>query len=83
MAGDAHSRHNKLAPELLRQIVHGTLGQDDSVASMLTLLESVAFGCIEMAAQLAGNEERGRHVYLDAFVESLTERVASAEARDG
>lgn len=76
----AHERHNRLAPDLLRQIVHGTLGQGDAPGAMLTVLESVAFGCIEMAAQLAGNEARGRHVYLDAFVDRLTERVASAEA---
>lgn len=77
---NAAERHNQLAPAILRQMVAGTLGKGDTAVELLILLESVSFGCIELAAQLAKDEPRGRHAYLDSFVDGLTERIAAAGA---
>ena len=74
----AFQRHDELAPRLMRDLVHGTLGAGDGTADMLTVLTSVAFGAIEMASQFAGNESLGRTAYLHAFVMELSARVDEA-----
>ena len=79
--GSSSERHNELAPAALRLIVGGTVGVGEPASAMLTVLESVAMGVIEMAARMSGGDERhARSIYLDAFVDGLAERLAFLNA---
>ena len=82
--GSSFERHNELVPAALRLIVGGTVGVGEPASAMLTVLESVATGVIEMAARLASSsgahEAQARSIFLDTFVMGLTERLAKINA---
>lgn len=78
---DPVERHNRLAPEAVRLIVQGTLGKGGTVPNMLTVLESVLIGVVELAARVhPGDKARARSEYLDAVVQGATERLAAMVA---
>lgn len=64
--------HNRLAGQIVRQIVKPTIDAGGDYTAVLVLLESVAAGTIHAVSKLGGDE-----IVLDVFMKGVSERLAA------
>lgn len=72
MAEAPHARHNRVAPEIVRQIVENS----DGVGDAFTLLESVCLGVI--LVYLGKGRPRDAGEMLDALTAAVITRIPDA-----
>ncbi len=68
--------HNRLAGDIVRQIVKPTLDAGGQMTDMLVLLESVVTGVMLIAVKLGGDDK-----VLPKLVEGVEQRLADARLR--
>lgn len=77
MAETVHEIHNRLAGELVKQIVKPTLDAGGDMKAVLVLLESIVTGVLTVAVKLGGDEK-----VLDVFQDGVRQRMAEIRLGD-
>lgn len=77
MPETVHELHNRLAGELVKQIVKPTLAAGGDMADVLVLLESIVAGVLTIAVMTGGDEQ-----VLDVFQANVRQRMAEIRLGD-